>query len=325
MFLQFAIVAMGAALRGSGVIKPTMVIQVLTVVINIVLAPVLILGWGTGLPLGVAGAGLASFVAIAIGVVMFWYYFARLQDYFRLAPGQWRPRGATWRGLIEVGLPAGGEFGLMSIYMVLVYWIIRDFGAAAQAGFGIGGRMMQAMFLPVMAVAFATAPVAGQNFGARDAGRVRQTFRSAATLVTGLMLVITVLAHIAPGAMIGAFSHDPEVIAVGADYLRITSYNFVAAGLIFTSSSMFQGMGHTVPPLICSAMRLLLFALPAFLLSLRPGFAIREVWYLSVASVALQAVLNLTLLQREFRLRLAFAPAGDEALDGVKVVVPDEG
>jgi MATE family, multidrug efflux pump len=306
LLLQFLVVSMSSALRGTGVVKPTVVISILTVVANIVLAPILILGWGTGHPLGVGGASLATFVAMVLGVVLFWLYFLRSGNYLKVRPSQWRPRDGIWWGMIRVGLPAGGEFALMSVYLVLVYWIIRHFGAAAQAGFGIGARVMQSMFLPVMAISFATAPLAGQNFGARHADRVRQTFRSGALLVSGLMLLFTALSHIAPEAMIGIFSSEPEVVAFGAEYLRIISFNFLAVGLIFTSSSMFQGMGHTVPPLLCSLLRLLLFALPAFLLSLRPGFRIQEVWYLSVATVAIQAALNLYLLGREFRLRLNF-------------------
>ena len=57
----------------------------------------------------------------------------------------------------------------MFVFMGVIYWIIRDFGAAAQAGFGVGSRVMQAIFLPAMAIAFAAAPIAGQNFGARPA------------------------------------------------------------------------------------------------------------------------------------------------------------
>jgi len=309
MFLQFLIVAMGAALRGSGVVKPSVIIQILTVVLNIVLAPVLILGWGTGRPLGVAGAALATFLAIAAGVVLFWIYFLRPDNYLKFAVARWTPRADVWWGMTRVGLPAGGEFALMSVYMILVYSIIRGFGAAAQAGFGIGARVMQSMFLPIMAISFAAAPIAGQNYGARLPDRVRETFRSAALLVSGLMILFTILSHIAPDALIRAFSADPDVVAFGAEYLRVISYNFVAMGLIFTSSSLFQGMGHTLPPLACSSLRLLLFALPAYLLSLRPGFEIREVWYLSVASTAAQAILILVILQREFRRRLAFEPA----------------
>ena len=60
---------MGAALRGTGNFRPGMIVQTATVIINIVLAPVLIFGWGTGRPMGVAGAAIATFVAILIGVV----------------------------------------------------------------------------------------------------------------------------------------------------------------------------------------------------------------------------------------------------------------
>src|ERR1700685_3424575 len=72
--LQFALVVMGSALRGTGIVQPTMVVQVLTVILNAVLAPVLIAGWGTGFPLGVAGAGLASSIALAVGFVMLAFY-----------------------------------------------------------------------------------------------------------------------------------------------------------------------------------------------------------------------------------------------------------
>jgi len=104
------------------------------------------------------------------------------------------------------------------------------------------------------------------------------------------------------------------VIAFGSECLRIISWNFVSFGLAYTTSSIFQGLGHTLPPLASSAMRLVLFALPAYMLSLRAGFQIREVWYLSVATVAVQAVLNIVLLQREFGRKLEFDAAPEEAI-----------
>ena len=70
--------------------------------------------------------------------------------------------------MLKIGLPAGAEFALMAVYLVIVYAVSRPFGAAAQAGFGIGMRIVQACFLPVVALGFAVAPVAGQNFGARQ-------------------------------------------------------------------------------------------------------------------------------------------------------------
>jgi len=164
--LQFAVVATGSALRGTGIVKPTMIVQVLTVILNAILAPVLIAGWGTGHPLGAAGAGLASSLSLAVGVVLLGIYFHRLEHYVTFDSTAWRWDFAVWGRLLRIGLPAGGEFALMFIYMGIVYWIIRPFGQDAQAGFGIGMRLNQSLFLPAMAVAFATAPIVGQNFAA---------------------------------------------------------------------------------------------------------------------------------------------------------------
>jgi len=308
MALQFALVAMGSALRGTGIVKPTMVVQMATVLLNVVLAPVLIAGWGTGRPMGVAGAGLASTLAVAFGVVVLFLYFRRLEKYVGVHRDQLRPRFDTWRRLLGIGLPSGGEFLLMFVIMAVIYGTIRNFGPDAQAGFGVGSRLMQAIFLPAMALAFAVAPVAGQNFGAQLHDRMRETFRSAVVMSSVLMLVLTIACQWRPEWLIAGFAQDPGVIAVGALYLSTVSWNFVASGINFCCSGMFQAMGNTVPSLASSASRLVTFVLPALWLAQRPGVELRHFWYLSVASVALQALTSLLLLRMVMRQRLK-APA----------------
>jgi len=302
--MQFALVAMGSALRGTGIVKPTMIVQMVTVLLNVVLAPVLIAGWGTGRPMGVAGAGLASTVAIASGVVVLFVYFERLEKYVAVRSALLRPRMETWRRLLGIGLPSGGEFVLMFVNVAVIYGVIRPFGSDAQAGFGVGTRLLQAIIMPAMALAFAVAPVAGQNFGARRYDRVRATFRSAALMGSVLMVVLTVACHWRPEWLVARFAPDAGAIEVGSDYLRTVSWNLVASGLIFCCSGMFQALGNTVPSLLSSASRLLTFILPVLWLASRPGFELLDVWHLSVASTALQAVLSLWLLASVMRLRL---------------------
>lgn len=302
--LQFALVTLGAALRGTGIVRPTMIVQVVTVLINVLLAPILIAGWLTGRPLGVAGAGLATSIAIGIGVVMMWAWFVRLERSVVFDATLLRPDVAVWKRIFKIGLPTGGEFALMFVYMGLVYWIIRDFGAEAQAGYGLGSRVMQAIFLPAMAVAFATAPLAGQNVGARKPERVREVFRSAALSGSGIMLLLTLICQWQPEWFIRAFTSELSVIGVGGQFLAITSWNFVASGLIFTCSGMFQALGNTVPSLLSSVSRLVVFAVPALWMAAQPGFTLRQLWLLSVATVTMQMVVSLLLLRRELRVRL---------------------
>jgi Na+-driven multidrug efflux pump len=171
---------------------------------------------------------------------------------------------------------------------------------------------MQAIFLPAMAIAFATAPVAGQNVGARKPERVRETFRTAVVALSAIMAGLTLLCQVRPEMLIGFFTADAAVIAVGAEFLHVISLNFVASGIVFTCSGMFQAMGNTLPSLAASATRIVTFAVPAVWLSTRPWFELRHLWYASVCTVALQAAVALWLVLREMRLRLAAldAPAG---------------
>jgi putative MATE family efflux protein len=308
--LQFVMVAMGSALRGIGNFRPGMIVSTASVVINMVLAPVLIFGWGTGRPLGVAGAAISTLIATVVAIIWLTAYFLAKDSFLKFTIADWRPRFDLWKQMLAIGLPAGFEFGLMALYMFIVYTISRPFGAAAQAGFGIGMRIIQAGFMPVVALGFSVAPVAGQNFGARLAQRVKDTFRSAAYMAAGAMLVFAVASHIAPEGLVSIFSDDLAAIKVGADYLRIVSWNYVASGLIFVASSMFQAMGNTIPSLIASAVRITLVAIPAFLLARLPSFQLEWIWYLSVAAVVVQLTISMLLLRREFARKLSFADAG---------------
>jgi Na+-driven multidrug efflux pump len=257
----------------------------------------------------VGGAALATFISILIADVLMVIYFERKYHYLRFRLKLFRPQMKIWRAMLGIGVPAGAEFVLLFVYIIVVYGIIRGFGPAAQAGFGIGARVMQALFLPVVALAFAVAPVIGQNFGGRHADRVRQSVYSALGIASVMMLVLTLVAHFVPAAFIRVFSNDPHVVDFGSDYLKIVSINFVASGIVFTSSSIFQGIGNTWPPLLSSMTRLFLFALPAILLARIPGFQIAYVWYLSIASQIIQACINLLLLRRELRKKLTFDEA----------------
>jgi Na+-driven multidrug efflux pump len=256
--------------------------------------------------MGVSGAALATFISILIADVLTVIYFEKNYRYVRFRIAQWRPQMKVWWAMLKIGVPAGSEFALWALFIMIVYAIIRPFGAAAQAGFGVGARVMQSMFLPVLALSFAVSPVVGQNFGGRRADRVRQSVFAAIGLASGVMLFLTVATWLAAPKFIRAFSTDPAVIGYGAGYLSIMAFNFVAAGIVFSSSSVFQGLGNTVPPLLSTASRLVLFALPAALLSRRPGFQITDVWYLSVASQVVQACFNLLLLRRELGRKLRF-------------------
>jgi len=304
MALQFAMMSMASSLRATGIVKPAMVIQVLTILLNTALAPILIAGWGPGPALGVMGAGLASTISIVAGIVLLTWYFTKMEKYVAFQRAMWRPRFSIWWRMLEIGLPAGGEMLLLFVYFSLVYWLIQDFGAAAQAGFSIGGRIMQSIFMPTMAIAFAVGPIVGQSFGAGLGERVRETYYKGILLSSLVMAAVTLLMQWRPEILIGFFTDEPEVILVGAVFLQLISWNFVAQGIVFTSSGVFQGLGNTRPALFSSLVRIAVFVPLAVFLKNQSGFTINQVWYVSILSVTAQAVTSFLLVRNQFTVKL---------------------
>ncbi len=305
--LQFAVVALGSALRGTGIVKPTMLVQALTVILNIILAPVLIAGWVTGRPLGVMGAALASSISIAVGTIVLLVYFARLEHYVTIRRSQWRPRLETWRRMLE-RRPARRR---------RVRADVRDRGSHllvhSRLRRGRTGRIRHrlarhAMHLP------ATDGDRVRGFTHRRAELRRAARRPGAGNVSHGAARLPrdhgnphAVVSVAPRSARQSVQRRCRGLEAATRYLQIVSWNFIAMGIVFTCSGLFQAMGNTWPALLSSGARILTFVVPAVWLSTRPWVRLEHFWYLSVASVALQAVFSWGLLQKEFRRRLAFA------------------
>ncbi|MDZ4778468.1 MAG: MATE family efflux transporter [Alphaproteobacteria bacterium] len=298
--LMFPTIALTTALRATGVVQPTMYVQTGSLLINAILAPVLISGMGTGIALGPFGAGLASSIASLLSMIALVVMFGRVQKFLRIDFRRLRPNFSVWRRITDIGLPSALEFLIMFLTNIIIYVVIRDFGSHAQAGFGIGARIMQAIFLPAMAVAFAAAPIAGQNFGAKSFDRVRLTFRQAALIGSAIMAALTLLCQLAPDFMLAPFASDAVTLGVAIGYLKVVSWNFVAIGINFACGGMFQALGDTRPSLIASASRIVTFAVPAIWLAQSADLRLEHIWWLSLVSATTQALISFVLMRRMF-------------------------
>ncbi|WP_437533405.1 MATE family efflux transporter [Sorangium sp. So ce726] len=306
--LQFTMVGLGSALRGIGDMKPGLVAQTASVVLNMVIAPFLVFGWISGRPLGVLGAALATLIATAAAVAGLAVYLLRGKTFLRLRLADWEPDLATWRKVFGIGLPSGAEFLLLGVTMGVIYAVTRPFGSEAQAGFGIGLRLMQAGFMPAVAISFAAAAVVGQNYGSRAYARVRETVIESMKLMLGFMLFFTLICQVFPAQLVALFSPAPDVIAAGVDYLQVISWSYFASGIVFVCAGVFQGLGNTWPSLVASGARALAFIVPVLALSARPGFRMHTIWLVSVGTTLGQLGLQQILLRRELALRAPVSP-----------------
>ena len=123
-------------------------------------------------------------------------------------------------------------------------------------------------------------------------------------LNTVVMVAVTVFLQWRPEALVGFFTHESDATEIGATFLRTISWTFIAQGVVFTCSGLFQGLGNTRPAMLSTAIRLAVFVPVAIWVSKQPGFHLEQLWYVSVATVWMQAVVSYLLLRHQFNRRL---------------------
>jgi Na+-driven multidrug efflux pump len=122
------------------------------------------------------------------------------------------------------------------------------------------------------------------------------------------MVAVTVFLQWKPEILVGFFTAESEATEIGATFLRTISWTFIAQGVVFTCSGMFQGLGNTRPAMLSSAVRLAVFVPLAVWLSTQPGFHLEQLWLVSVMTVWIQAGVSYMLLRQQFNRRLTDAP-----------------
>ena len=246
-------------------------VMILSAIINGILDPILIFGWGPIPALGLQGAALATGISRAITFVYALVVAARLN-----ALDLHLPKLSVFidsvRTILRVGVPATLTNVLGPIATAAVTAIVATHGAAAVAAYGIGARMDALMLIPAIALSSGLSPFVGQNWGARLTGRVREAIRFSAlfSLAWGVFAA-GVMIFTAPW-IAGIFTDDPEVVGGVVSYLRIVPIGYAAYGVLMMVSSAFNAVDHATRSTVLSSLRSLVFAVPlAYLGSVYAG------------------------------------------------------
>jgi putative MATE family efflux protein len=248
--LSFAFRAVGDFL------VPTAIMGV-TVLLNVALDPLLIFGWGPVPALGVAGAGLATFIAQLAGLGAYlWMIFGSRRNKLLVVR---RPFSWNW-GIVgqvfRIGIPSAVQNGLFFAGMLFMYRFLRPFGGEATAAAGVGFRIVQSAMLPGVAISIAVASLVGQNYGARKYSRVRATFGWGVLYVTLVFCAEYALILVNPRFWVSLFANEPGIIDLGAQYLLISGAMLPLYGASFIATFGSQGLGRTVAPLVAGFVRL---------------------------------------------------------------------
>lgn len=232
------------AMRAAGNTRTPLLVDLLSIVLNIVLAPFLIYGLGPFPALGLAGAAWATVIA---QVVMFACYVRLALVRHPALPLAWRAPGAPVRltGLLRVGLPAALIGILFSVVYLAFVRGAAPYGEAAVAIVGVANRIEALQFILSLSMGYAAATLLGQALGAGDKARAWQVLRLAQRWAVGISAVMTLVLLLAPGALLAMFTRDPALLEIGVPYLRVLSLTVVATGIEIATAEAVIGSGHT--------------------------------------------------------------------------------
>lgn len=307
---QLLLVVFGDSLRASGDFVTPVKLMLLSIVVNLVLDPLLIFGLGPVPAMGIAGAAWATVISQALAMGLYARRFGRNQGEREL---RWVTPGTDpllLRELIVRGLPAGLQFFLISAVLGLVLWKVGPHGPAWTASAGGGFRVIQQVFLPVVAVSSAVSAIVGQNLGAGHTDRVRRAALGSLGITVSYG-VITSLLLFAFGDRAGLlFIKDPAWLPVAVTYFEWSSWLALAVALTLLPTFVLQAAGQAIQPALVSVCRVAL--LGGIVLAL-PDDRPELVFAAATLTSMLEGVCDTGLLLRFLRRLPAVGPAGRRA------------
>jgi len=251
-FTVFILFIGNSILQASGNTVIPMYAMVLATVLNLILDPIFIFGL-MGIPrMGVEGAALAMVLAQTVAVVVVLYALFRGKSGVKVGLAVWRLRfEPIWR-IMKVGIPSSGQMLSRSLMSVALMWIVAKYGTVAVAAYGIGARFHMMALMPAFVLGNAAGAIVGQNLGAGHPDRAQRVAWLATGLDAMIMFVLAVGLTVFAAPLIRLFDASPEVVQVGASYLRITSFFHILAALSIVLGRALQGAGDTIAPMVAT-------------------------------------------------------------------------
>lgn len=291
MFGMFIVTAL---LNGVGNTVTPMKLMGVSVVLNIVLDPLFIFGWGPFPAWGVAGAAVATILSRGIVAIYGIYLLFSGKVEIQLRLHHLRLHWETIKRIIVIGLPASlGQTGTALGFSIMT-GILARFGTAVVSAFGIGNRIISIVTMPAMGLGQATATMVGQNLGAEETKRAERSAWTGMGISTAFLLAGSVAVYALRASLVRVFIDDPEVISLGAQMFAITAMAFPFMGILQVIIGTYQGSGHTVYSMFFSLFRLWGMRIPlVYFLGFTLAMGADGVWWAMFISNFGTAILSL--------------------------------
>ncbi len=272
-------------LRGIGDTSTPLFFLSVGIVLNILLDPFMIAGFGPFPRLELRGAAYATILSQSVAAVLAIIYLNRQDHIVAFRHKKLALDKDISLQIIKLGLPSIVQQSLTSIGSAFITSFVNTYGAAATAAFGAATRIDSVAFMPAIALGSSVSTLTGQNLGAGKPERVKQIFRWGVIMTSSITLLISLMVVSFPRYLLSIFVDSEEVLRIGTNYLRIQGGSYIFFAIMYIASGIANGAGDTAVTMLFSLVSLWIVRVPsAALLSRLTPLGLNGIWVAVVLS-----------------------------------------
>ncbi len=276
----FGYMASQALLRGVGEVRIPMFIIFGTVLLNLLVDPIFILGYGPIKAYGVAGAAIATIITQTLAFIVITSLMVSGKYGVQLKLSRMKPDLRFLKKLFMLGLPSSIEMSAKSAGVFALSFIVASFGTVVTAAYGVGSQVYSFLMLPSLGLTMGTATLVGQNLGAKRKSEAVKVAKKSTALGFISLTILGALVFIFARQISMVFITDnPAAVSESVTFIRIMAltFGFLAGQQVL--NGVFHGAGDMKSAMVIAIIILWVIQLPAaYLLSMHTSLGSAGIW-----------------------------------------------
>ena len=272
--ITYTMIGLNNVMRATGYPRKAMLTSLVTVIANVIIAPVFIFHFGWG----IRGAAMATVLSQFIGMIWVVSHFRNKESFVHFMPGFWKMKKRIIGSIFSIGMSPFAMNVTACIIVILINNSLQKYGGDMAIGaYGIINRLLMLYVMVVMGLTMGMQPIVGYNYGAQKIDRVIHTLRLG--IIVGVLITSSgfVICELFPHTVSAIFTDSDELIDMASSGLRICTLMFPFVGAQIVISNFFQSIGMAKISIFLSLSRQLVYLLPGLLL-LPPLYGVKGVW-----------------------------------------------
>ncbi len=315
MTFQYVYMSFQNTLRAVGNVHKPLKVVFITVMINFVLDPAFINGWGPIPTLGVNGAAYSTILTQALSAGIGLFYMFSGKEKVKIRFKHIIPVYEDFKRILFLAIPTSLEGSTRALSMNAITFLVASFGNEVMAVFGIGVRILSFIVIPALGFSQASSVLVGNHVGSGDNEQAFKTARYSFGLIfLGLTIAGTIFYLFAPLAVKTFVPNDPAVIERGAIFIRILAFTFGMVGIQQVANGVFRGAGNTMLAMVIAIVTLWVFRFPlAYILSHHTSLNELGIWWaFAISNIGAGVVALLVYSKKDWVRRFVDTPLEDE-------------